>query len=274
MPIQNLLPLATSHVPRLLLVDDDPDQLRLMIETMRSTAFRISLAMDGVQAYNRALSIQPDLILLDVRMPRLDGFALCRRLKANAATARIPVIFLSSASDIDDRLTGLQDGAVDYILKPYEPQEVVARVKIHLALSQQPTADADGQTTLPISEDDVLVKAAQQTLRMCLSVTPRAVDIAAKLGVHERRLARAFRNCLDTTLFENLRELRMEEAQRLLRETSLSVQAISQEVGFSNPANFSTAFREHVGMAPSAYRASVSDDPLSPLAVFPQHREQ
>jgi len=243
-----------AQPPRLLLVDDDPDQLRLLVEALRSTSYRLSLAMNGLQGYDRAVSIQPDLIVLDVRMPRVDGFALCRRLKANASTKRIPVIFLSSASDIQERLTGLGGGAVDYILKPYDAQEVVARVNIHLALAGKgPVATLEHVDT-PCDEDTMLVTAAQRELVANLSATPRLGEVAARIGVHERRLARAFQKALGVTLFEYLRGARMQEAQRLLVQTSLGMVAISHEVGFSNAANFSTAFRESTGVSPSEYR--------------------
>lgn len=243
-----------AQQPRLLLVDDDPDQLRLLVEALRGKHYRLSLAMDGMQGYDRAVSILPDLIVLDVRMPRVDGFALCRRLKANAATASIPVIFLSSASDVEQRLTGLGGGGVDYIVKPFDAQEVVARINIHLALSRNATQVPLPVDAGPVQEDDVLVRAAQRELSFFLSTTPRLSEIAGRLGVHERRLARAFQKSMGMTLFDYLRLLRMQEAERLLTETSLSMVAISHEVGFSSPGNFSTAFREHTGLSPTIFR--------------------
>lgn len=244
--------------PRLLLVDDNPEQLRLLVEALRAKSYRISVAFDGFQGYDRAVSILPDLIVLDVHMPRMDGFALCRRLKANPATAHIPIIFLSSASEVDNRLAGLTGGGVDYILKPYEPTEVVARVQIHLALvaktEPKTAAHTAGQPATPMDEDSVLVRAVQQELKANLSLTPRLTEIATQLGVNERRISRAFRKCLDMTPFSYLRQERMKKACQLLTETTLSIVVISQEVGFLNAANFSTAFREHTGVSPSDYR--------------------
>ncbi len=242
--------------PHLLLVDDDPDQLRLLVETLRVAAYRLSVAFDGAQGYDRAVSIVPDLIVLDVRMPRMDGFALCQRLKANTSTAHIPILFLSSAGDIDARLKGLRGGAVDYILKPYVPEEVVARVQIHLGLAGKAASHAGSTAYEPMDDEAVLVRAAQRELRSRLSLNLRLSDIAGELGVNERRLSRAFRKTLDITPFEYLRQERMKEAGRLLAETSLSIVAISQEVGFSSAANLSTAFRKYSGMAPTDYRGS------------------
>lgn len=268
---------SVQHIKQqshLLLIDDNPDQLRLLIEILRSKSYRISVAFDGFQGYDRALALAPDLIILDVLMPRMDGFALCRRLKANAATAHIPILFLSSASAIGERLTGLNGGAVDYILKPYEPEEVIARVQIHLALADKTSETGDYHRGIksesPMDGDNVLVIAAQRELKSHLSITPKMSDIAAKLSINEKRLSRAFRKCLDMTPFEYLRQERMKEAKRLLTTTTLNIVAISQEVGFSSAANFSTAFREYTGMAPSCYRNEnnttnrdhSNDDPL------------
>ena len=243
--------------PSLLLVDDKPEQLRLLVEALRAHAYRISVAFDGFQGYDRAVSILPDLIILDVHMPRMDGFALCRRLKANPATAHIPVLFLSSASEVDTKLAGLTGGGVDYILKPYAPEEVVARVRIHLALVAQSAANVDSarpELAAPMDEDSVLVRVVQQALTADLSLTPRLADIATQLGVNERRISRAFRKRLDMSPFEYLRQERMKKACQLLAETTLTIVVISQEVGFANAANFATAFREYTSTSPSDYR--------------------
>ncbi|MGB3289719.1 MAG: response regulator [Burkholderiaceae bacterium] len=241
--------------PHILIVEDDPDQLRLLVEALRCLKFRISVAFDGVQGYDRAVAAVPDLILMDVRMPRMGGFALCRRLKANPSTEAIPVIFLSAARDIDDRLTGLRDGGVDYILKPFVCEEVVARVLIHLGLAprQAPGSEEPPQEEC-LSEEQLLVRAAQQQLRFDLSHTPTLAELTGQLGVNEKRLSRAFRQQLDMTVFEYLRLCRMQESQRLLQHTSLSIAAIASEMGFTSAANFSTAFREYSAMSPSDYR--------------------
>lgn len=256
----------TAPIAHILVVDDNPDQLRLLLETLRNADFRFSVAFDGVQGYDRAVASQPDLILLDVRMPRMDGFALCRRLKANPATAAIPVIFLSAANDIDERLIGLRDGGVDYIVKPFVSEEVIARVRIHLGLVAREAPSAPDSPS-HLSDSEVLVRAAQQQLSSSLSHTPRLDQLAEQLGVNEKRLTRAFRECLEMTVFEYLRDQRMQVAQRLLAQTALSIVTISQEVGFASAANFSTAFREYAGVSPSAFRRAAQAPPLSSQAA-------
>ena len=125
-------PAPSDEPPRILLVDDSPDDLRLLSEMLRVGRFRLIVAGDGRQGYQRALSHQPDLILMDVSMPNLDGFTACRLLKADPATRHIPVIFLTAKNAPEERLQGFRLGGVDYVSKPFLAEEVIARIRIHL----------------------------------------------------------------------------------------------------------------------------------------------
>ena len=123
-----------SARPTVLVVDDAPENLALM-SAILSGEYRAKVANSGRRALELARSGKPpDLILLDVMMPGLDGHEVCRALKADAATARVPVIFLTAKSDVDDEAAGLAIGAVDYIAKPISPPIVLARVRAHLQL--------------------------------------------------------------------------------------------------------------------------------------------
>ena len=239
---------------RLLLVDDSPEEIRLLIERLRGTGYALSVALDGEQGYQRAISLQPNLILLDVHMPRMDGFALCRRLQATPATASIPVIFLSAATDIEDRLAGLQGGARDYVIKPYSPEEVLAKIRLHLSLTAAAPPDPSDMMDAPADADRVLVSAAKRYIDDHLSVDFSLDDIARVLATHEKRLSLAFRRCEGTTVFEYVRQARIVAAQRMLVQSSLSVVAIAEELGFSSAANFASAFNRHTGTTPSLYR--------------------
>lgn len=127
----------TSKEPvRILLVDDTPTNLAVLSESIQHQGWTTLFATDGETAIEQAEYAQPDLILLDVMMPGLDGFETCRQLKANAKTAEIPIIFMTALSDTVDKVTGLKLGAVDYITKPFQQEEVVARVDMHLRLHQ------------------------------------------------------------------------------------------------------------------------------------------
>ena len=118
----------------LLLVDDNPTNLQVLYQTLEATGCKLLVAKNGETALSIAQKAAPDLILLDIMMPGIDGFEVCRRLKTDPATAAIPVIFLSALSDTKDKVQGLQLGAVDYVSKPFQPDEVIARVETHLTI--------------------------------------------------------------------------------------------------------------------------------------------
>ncbi len=119
----------------LLLVDDTPTNLTLMVEALKGK-YQLKVATKGSQALVIASQSLPDLILLDVTMPEMDGYEVCRRLKENPLTSHIPVIFITARSEADDETKGFELGAVDYIHKPFTPSILRARVKNHLDLTE------------------------------------------------------------------------------------------------------------------------------------------
>ena len=118
----------------ILLVDDNPTNLQLLFETLDGRGYKLLIAKDGKAALSIAGKAQPNLILLDIMMPEIDGYEVCRQLKADPATTEIPVIFLSALTDTEDKVHGLDLGAVDYVTKPFQPDEVIARVNTHLTI--------------------------------------------------------------------------------------------------------------------------------------------
>ena len=124
---------APDQRPRLLLVDDEPTNLQVLRHVLQAD-YRLLFATDGARALQVAREQQPQLILLDIMMPGMDGYAVCRALKADPATAAVPVIFVTALNDSQDETAGFDAGAVDYITKPVSPPVVRARVRNHLSL--------------------------------------------------------------------------------------------------------------------------------------------
>jgi len=120
-----------------LIVDDTPESLAFMNEALAAVGYTVLVAMDGEQALNIARLMTPDLILLDAVMPRMDGFDTCRALKADPVTEDVPVIFLTGLSDSSDVLKGLEAGGVDYLTKPVNLDEMLARVQVHLSTAMR-----------------------------------------------------------------------------------------------------------------------------------------
>jgi signal transduction histidine kinase len=127
--------MKTSFTGLILIVDDTPTNLDVISEALSDAGYTVAIATSGERALKQLERRSPDLILLDVMMPGIDGFETCQRLKANPKTCDIPVIFMTALSDADSKIKGFEVGAVDYITKPFQEREVLARVKTHLQLS-------------------------------------------------------------------------------------------------------------------------------------------
>jgi sigma-B regulation protein RsbU (phosphoserine phosphatase) len=124
----------TANDESILLVDDNPTNLQVLYQCLEGVGCKLLIAKNGEMAISIAAKALPDLILLDIMMPGIDGYEVCRRLKSDPKTADIPVIFLSALGETGDKVKGLQLGAVDYITKPFQPDEVIARVNTHLTI--------------------------------------------------------------------------------------------------------------------------------------------
>lgn len=257
------LPATAPPRSRILLVDDSAEDRLLLVDFLRQQGYRLYVAEDGIDGYQKAIAIQPDLILLDVYMPRCDGLATCRRLKADEQTRPIPVIFLTAATLPQDRIAGLNEGAVDYVTKPFDFEEVKLRVGIHLNLARPSPLDTSPSTMASPAEnianhashlDKILFASARKILHTQLNTPPNLAALAIAVSTNGRRLNEAFKSCVGVTVFDYLRELRLSESRRLLAESTLPIVNIAQHCGYSSQANFATAFRERFGLTPSEFR--------------------
>jgi putative two-component system response regulator len=144
----------------ILVVDDTPASLKLLTDIMKAEGYEVRSAISGELALHAAISHAPDLVLLDIRMPEMDGFEVCRRLKAAPETSDVPVIFVSAASDTDEKVQGFELGAVDYVTKPYQRNELIARVRTHLELHQlrHHLSEVVDQQTAQLKENEKKLK--------------------------------------------------------------------------------------------------------------------
>jgi DNA-binding NtrC family response regulator len=133
-----------------LVVDDEPLNLELLDQELGAAGYRVVRASSGEEALARATRAPPDLVLLDVRMPGLDGFETCRRLKASEVTRGIPVIVLTALTETLEKVRAFREGAVDYVTKPFEPEELLARVGTHIALRREIEAHRRSRATLSL----------------------------------------------------------------------------------------------------------------------------
>ncbi|CAN7446848.1 response regulator [Pseudomonas sp. LjRoot71] len=158
----------------ILIVDDTPDNLALLSDALDEVGYMVLVALDGLSALNRIQRRRPDLILLDAMMPRLDGFETCQRIKADPATADIPVLFMTALTDSEHVVKGFEAGGIDYVTKPINTEEVLARVASHLRTARiLQTARAASQVQ-PLTLND---EPAYATLSARFQLTEREVEV-------------------------------------------------------------------------------------------------
>lgn len=150
----------------ILIVDDIPTNLEILLEVLSAQGFEVLVATDGESAIEQVEYARPDIVLLDVMMPGIDGFETCQRLKANEDTASIPVIFMTALNDTVDKVKGFEIGAVDYITKPLQHEEVVARVHTHLTIGKL-------QRELQKANDVLEQRVAERTRELAEEVAER-----------------------------------------------------------------------------------------------------
>jgi len=164
----------------ILIVDDTPINLGVIVDYLESYGFGIRIARSGENALKRVHYDQPDIILLDVLMPGVDGFETCRRLKADASTKDIPVIFMTSLTSPEDKVKGFEVGAVDYVTKPLHQEEVLARITTHLRMRDLTLSLQEKNKQLEISsqvEKARLFEAVSQQHKQLLALTGRLTEV-------------------------------------------------------------------------------------------------
>jgi two-component system sensor histidine kinase ChiS len=172
--------------PKVLIVDDTPENIQVLMGTLKD-AYAIVAAVNGEKALKMAAADPPpDLILLDIMMPGMDGFEVCQRLKADTNTQDIPVIFLSALDDTVNKVKGFEMGAVDYISKPFQPEEVIVRVNTHLTINRLKQSLAEKNRELQ-SYNELLEE----------KVKERTVELASLNQVYERFVPREFIDLLE-----------------------------------------------------------------------------
>ncbi|MQA41376.1 response regulator transcription factor [Rugamonas aquatica] len=258
---------SDTQTRKILIVDDSAFEQRVLVDLLSELPYKVSVAFNGLQGYQLALAQHPDLILLDVRMPNMDGYTACRLLKANPVTQDIPIIFLSGADADEERIMGLSIGGVDFVAKPFSPGELAARIQVHLNLARraaQPRAApahgdaAQARATAADSDPDaVIVNAAKRLIVDNLASLPGLAEIARSVGTYREKLSQVFREQTGMTVFAFIRETRIRRGEELLKDTDIDVQDIALLIGFNNAGNFATAFRERMGVTPSAFRQTI-----------------
>ncbi|MEO8005133.1 MAG: hybrid sensor histidine kinase/response regulator [Betaproteobacteria bacterium] len=197
---------AESRAATLLIVDDKPQNLRLVSDFLAEQGFELMLTRSGAQALQKIDLAMPDLVLLDVTMPKMDGFEVCRRLKSNARTAALPVIFMTALDDTAHKVEGFRLGAVDYITKPIQREELLARIQHHLQLHtlQKELLSKSEDLAQKNAELEAYAHTIAHSLKTPLAAASRFLEILQKfksegLNEDQRHLAQQASSALSMT---------------------------------------------------------------------------
>lgn len=247
--------------PEILVVDDLTESVALLLRYFDDEPIDVMVALGGLDGLRKARLGQPDLILLDVTMPQMDGYAVCKELKADERTAHIPVIFLSANASLQHKLDGFAAGGVDYISKPFSSEEVMARVFVHLHGTRTGRARPAGRLvpqlrslSPEVDRKQLLLSSALECLEEARYEAVSLDKLSARVGVNSRRLTEIFRQQFGMTVAEYQLSQKMEMARDKLCSTSLQIQLIAEQAGYLNASDFSRAFRQRYGLGPREYR--------------------
>lgn len=246
---------------RVLIVDDDLE-IAHYISTELGQYYKFGICPNGKEGLTELLTGEYDLVISDVMMPEMDGFTMLRMIKTNLNISHIPVIMLTSKADIGNRLEGLERGADAFLPKPFDIEELHMNIE-NLIVGRQRLkgkySGAQQQTDkIEVKEvkgnDELLMERIMKAINKNLSDSDFNVDaLTQEVGISRAQLHRKMKEMTGISTSEFIRNIRLEQAARLLREQKINVTQVAYTVGFSNLAHFSTIFRKHFGMAPSEY---------------------
>ena len=258
---------AASRNCKILLVDDDIEICRYLKSEL-SDWYRFVICNNGKEALNQLFSDDFDLVISDVVMPEMDGITLLKNIKGNANISHVPVIMLTSKSEISDRLEGIKLGADAYLAKPFSLEE------LHLTIDNliDNVRRLKGKFSGALKQDDkvekIEVKGNDEELmeRIMKVVNENLSDsdfnvekMCDEVGVSRTQLHRKLKEMTGVPTSEFLRNIRLNEAARLIRERKINITQVSYMVGFANNSHFSTAFKKYFGMSPTEYAAKYTE---------------
>lgn len=246
----------TDSCPRVLIVDDRMESIALLLSYLKDQSIDVMVAIGGADGVRKALNGQPDAVLLDVAMPGMDGYTVCRQLKADPRTAAVPVIFLSANSAVVHKLEGFAAGGVDYITKPFRAEEVLARLYVHLRIQREVKwlESVPSDMAALASRDSDLVADAIAELQQDQTEWSGVEALARSVGTNEKKLTELFRQQFGMTVVEYRVEMLMEKARWNLANTDAQIKFIADSAGYNNASDFSRAFKKRYGIGPRQYR--------------------
>lgn len=250
--------LSISEKPLVLIVDDNDDVRRYISDQLR-THFDIQEAVNGREGVELAHENTPDLIITDIMMPEIDGQELCRLIKADEKTSHIPIIMLTAKADLTDKLNGLEEGADDYLVKPFDTRELEIRIRNILENRRKLQEYYRNSLNIftPLNEkteslDEQFLRRVRETIENSMESEHFNVTILShKIGMSRSHLQRKLHALTGYSPNEVIRNMRLEKAHQLLVKKAGTASEVAYITGFSSPSYFSKCFKDYYGVNPS-----------------------
>jgi signal transduction histidine kinase/ligand-binding sensor domain-containing protein/DNA-binding response OmpR family regulator len=246
---------------KIILIVEDHEELRKFLRENLEEDFVVLEAEDGIKGLSTAEEIIPDLIISDVMMPKMDGYELCKLLKTNEKTNHIPVILLTAKAAAENKLEGLETGADDYLIKPFNPDELKLRVKNLIKIRQQLREKfrtkmvlKPGEITVPSSQK-VFLEKLTSVIEDHLEDEKFGIEVLCdKIGMSRAQLHRKIKAITNQSTTEFIRSFRLQRAADLLKQDAGNMAEIAYKVGFNSQAYFTKSFQEEFGCSPMEYK--------------------
>jgi DNA-binding response OmpR family regulator len=217
-------------------------------------------AVDGIDGVEKAVEMIPDLIISDVMMPKRDGNELCRILKADERTSHVPIVMLTAKADRDSKVHGLEAGADDYLIKPFDSKELLARVHNLINLRRQLRGRFSREVVLKPSDiaitpmDEIFLNKVKAVVEKHLGDEDFDVEtLSREVGMSRMNLHRKLKALTDQSASQLIRSMRLQRALELLKQNAGTVAEIAYQVGFGSQAYFTKCFHEQFGCSPKEY---------------------
>jgi signal transduction histidine kinase/ligand-binding sensor domain-containing protein/DNA-binding response OmpR family regulator len=248
-----------SIIPSILLVEDNDDFRFYLKENLR-LQYKVFEATNGLEGWQKALSVHPTLIVSDISMPQMDGIQLCKKIKADKRTSHIPVILLTALTDEENQIRGLKTGASDYITKPFNFEVLNAKVRNLLVLNDtlKNTYTKRVEVLTPKvkaeSSNDKLIQKIVLYIEDNLTDTQLSVETLSRhVGMSRGTLYSKLLELTGQTPVEFIRSVKLDKAAQLLEQNELTIAEVAYSVGFSTPNYFAKSFKAKFNMLPSEY---------------------
>ncbi|AFH50885.1 Signal transduction histidine kinase [Ignavibacterium album JCM 16511] len=253
-------PVYEKDKPAILFVDDSED-VRLYVSFLLKSLYNLFLCSNVKEAIESAINYSPDLIISDVMMPEMDGNEFCRIIKTDIRTSHIPVILLTAKATLDSKLEGLETGADDYIVKPFESEELLVRIKnlieqrkiLREKFSQEIYVKPDTLVS-NILDKEFILKVTEAIEKNIYKFDFDSEKLAEEVGVSRSQLNRKIKALTGEGPGEYIRSIKMKKAAQMILENRFGITQIALEIGFASPGQFTKAFKKHFGCLPSEFR--------------------